>query len=95
MEEYKIKKGTVQKIEDDRLTLLNSDGNCEDRFAIYSEFANEIKGNIHVGNNVIYVVEGENLLALGLEESAPIDLKMLYEVMPKTNECSTPQNFLS
>ena len=95
MEEYRIKKGTVQKIDDEKLTLRNSDGNCEDLFTIYSEFADEIKGNINVGNDVIYVVEGENLLALGLEESAPSDLKMLYEVMPKTSSCSMPQNFLS
>ncbi len=88
MEEYKIKKGTIQKIDDDRITLLNSDGPCEDNFVIYSQFANEIRDNIEVGNIVIYVTEGDQLLALGLEETAPLDLKMLYEVMPRTIQCS-------
>ncbi len=91
MEDYKIKKGSIQKIEDDRITLLNSDGQCEDNFVIYSQFANEIRDNTEVGNIVIYVTEGDQLLALGIEETAPLDLKMLYEVMPKNIQCSNEQ----
>ncbi len=88
MELQKLKKGTIQKIEDDRITLLNLDGKCEDAFAIYPQFADEIRNNIGPTEPVFYVTEGDQLLGLGLEEAAPDDLKMLYDVMPKEKECS-------
>lgn len=87
MEEAKLKKGKIQKVEDDRITLFNDDGDCEDTFAIYSEFANDIRSNIEVGEKVFYVSQGDQLLGLGLEEAAPPDLQMLYEISPKEKEC--------
>ncbi len=88
MELQKLKKGTIRKIEDDRITLFNMDGGCEDAFAIYPQFADEIRNNIELTEAVFYVTEGDQLLGIGLEEAAPDDLKMLYDVMPKEKECS-------
>ncbi len=88
MELQKLKKGTIRKIEDERITLFNLDGKCEDAFPIYPQFADEIRNNIELTEAVFYVTEGDQLLGIGLEEAAPDDLKMLYDVMPKEKECS-------
>ncbi len=88
MEGQKIKKGTIRKIDNDSITLLNTDGGCEDTFPIYAQFAQEIRENIKIGNDVFYVIEEDQLLALGLEELVPFDVKILYELMPKDNGCS-------
>jgi len=88
MQIQKLKKGNVRKIEDHWITLFNNDGQCEETFAINPEFAEEIRNNIERTEPIFYVIEGNELLGIGLEEFAPPDLKMLYEVMPKDNECA-------
>lgn len=88
MELQKLKRGTIRKIEDHRITLMNLDGKCEDSFPIDGRFADEMRTNIQPNEAVFYVTEGDQLLGIGLEEAAPDDLKMLYDVMLKEKECS-------
>ncbi len=84
----KLKKGKIHKIENDRITLLNVDGNCEDIFPINPDFANEMRNNIEPNEHVFYVTEGDELIGIGLEEAAPEYLKILYDVMTKDKEYS-------
>jgi hypothetical protein len=95
MENQTIKKGMIKDISADRITFFNSDGLCEDTFPIYAWFANDIRENVHVGNTVLYVVQGDQLVTLGLEEMVPFDLKMLYELMPKDINCSKEEGGFS
>ncbi len=88
MQIQKLKKGMIRKIDDQWITLFNLDGRCEDTFAINPEFAREIQANIKPSEKIFYVIEGNGLLGIGLEEFAPDDLKTLYERMPKETECS-------
>jgi len=94
MESQRIKKGAIKDIARDSITFFNSDGLCEDTFPIYSQFADEIRENMRVGNTVLYMVQDNQLVALGLEEMVPFDLKILYELMPKDISCSKePEGF--
>ncbi len=87
MQAQTLRKGTIQKIDDQGIVLFNLDGHCEDSFIINAQFADEIRRNIKPSEKIFYVIEGNDLLGIGLEESAPEELKMLYEAMPKDKDC--------
>ncbi len=89
MENQKLKKGTIQKVEDDRITLFNVDGKCAESFPIYADFAAEMRKNIQPEEKIFYVIEGNELVGIGLESEAPEDLKTFYDMMPKEIECSS------
>ncbi len=87
MQVQTLRKGTIQRIEDQAITLFNLDAQCEDSFMINPQFADEIRRNIKPSEKIFYVIEGNDLLGIGLEEFAPEELKLLYDSMPKDKEC--------
>ncbi len=89
MNNQKLKKGTIQKVEDDRITLFNLDGACAESFPIHADFAEEMRKNIQPQEKIFYVIEGDELVGIGLESEAPEDLKNFYDMMPKEMECSS------
>ncbi len=89
MDQQILKKGTVQKIDDDMITILNDAGQCEDKLAIFRQDAEAIRGLFSPGANVFYVLAGERLLGIGLEEHAPEHIGIIYEASPKEKGCVT------
>jgi hypothetical protein len=88
MEKSKLKKGRIEIIGEDKVTILNLDGICRDTLAIIPEEALRIKDEIGFGEEVLYSVKGGKLIHLEPERAIP-ELRSLYEELPKEIGCDT------
>ncbi len=86
MKRVELKKGKIEIIGDDKVTILNFDGPCHDTLAITPEDAIYIKDEIGFGEEVMYFAEGDRLVHIDLERNAP-ELRDLYQALPKKTEC--------
>jgi hypothetical protein len=82
----RLKKGRIEIIGDDKITILNRDGLCRDTLAVTPGEALSIRENIGFEAEVLYFVDGDKLVRIELEKSAP-DLQKLYGMLPKEIEC--------
>ncbi len=89
MEERQLKKGKVERVDSDKITIFNHDGGCQDTLFIAREDADAIRDLIGDGSEVFYILQGEELLGIGAEEFASEDLWSVYEAMPKEKGCVT------
>ncbi len=87
MEQQILKKGRLQKIDHDTITIFNTDGNCEDTLNIIAEDADAIRQVASLGDDVFYIVEGNRLLGVGAEEFAPENIRFIYDMMEKQKGC--------
>jgi hypothetical protein len=87
MERASIKRGRVENVGSDQITIFSHEGRCEDTFAILPDNAEVIRGDIGIGKDVFYLIDGSELLAIGLEESASDELRFLYENTPREAGC--------
>jgi hypothetical protein len=88
MEKSQLKKGRIEIIGEDKVTILNLDGLCRDTLAIIPEEALRIKDEIGFGEEVLYFVKGGKLVQIELEGAFP-ELQQLYEALPKEIGCQT------
>jgi len=88
MEKSRLKKGRIEMVGEDKITILNEDGLCRDILAITPGEALFIRDKFGFGAEVLYFVEGDKLIQIELERSAP-DLQKLYGILPKEIECVT------
>ncbi len=88
MEKSQLKKGRIEIIGEDKVTILNLDGLCRDTLAIIPEEALRIKDEIGFGEEVLYFVKGGKLVQIELEGAFP-ELQQLYEALPKEIGCET------
>ena len=86
MEKEQLKKGRVEIIGEDKVTILNLDGLCRDTLAITPQEAIHIRDEIGFGQEVFYSLEGSKLARIELEGAVP-ELKDLYQTLPKEIEC--------
>ncbi len=77
MEKEQLKKGRVEIIGEDMVTILNLDGLCRDTLAITPREAIHIRDEIGFGQEVFYSVQGSKLVRIKLEGVAPV-LQDLY-----------------
>ncbi len=89
MEKSQLKKGRIEIIGEDKVTILNLDGLCRDTLAITPEEALRIRDEIGFGEEVLYFVKGGKLVQLELERAVP-ELQQMYEVLPKEIGCEMP-----
>lgn len=88
MEKDQLKKGRVEIIGDDKVTILNLDGFCRDTLAITPEEAIYIRDEIGFGEEVLYSIQGGKLVRIELERAVP-ELQDLYQSLPKEIGCMT------
>ncbi len=88
MEKLQLKKGRIEIIGEDKVTILNLDGLCRDTLAIIPEEALRIRDEIGFGEEVLYSVKDGKLIQIELEKAAP-ELQELYEQFPKEIICKT------
>jgi hypothetical protein len=88
MEKEQLKKGRVEIIGEDKVTILNLDGLCRDTLAITPEEAIYIRDEIGFGEEVLYSVKGSKLLRIELERAVP-ELQDLYQTSLKEIGCVT------
>ncbi len=86
MRKQRIKKGRIEKIEEDKITLFNLDGECRDILPITPLEAQYSMDEFGLGEEVIYVVDDNRLVQMEQESAAP-ELEELYEIMPKDIRC--------
>ncbi len=86
MEKEQLKKGRVEIIGEDQVTILNLDGLCRDTLAITPQEAIHILDEIGFGQEVFYSVQGGKLVRIELEGAAP-ELQDLYQTSLKEIEC--------
>ena len=88
MEKSQLKKGRIEIIGEDKVTVLNLDGLCRETLAIIPEEALRIKDEIGFGEEVLYSVKGGKLIHIEPERAVP-ELRDLYEELPKEIRCET------
>ncbi len=88
MEKSQLKKGRIEIIGGDKVTILNLGGLCRDTLAIIPEEAIRIKNEIGFGEEVLYSVKGGKLIYIEPESAVP-ELRELYEGLPKEIRCET------
>lgn len=86
MEKSRLKKGRIEIIGEDKITILNQDGLCRDTLAVTPGEALFIKDKFDFGAEVLYLVKGDKLIQIEMERSVP-DLQKLYGMLPKEIEC--------
>jgi len=86
MEKSQLKKGRIEIIGEDKVTILNLDGLCRDTLGIIPEEALRIKNEIGFGEEVLYSVKGGKLIHIE-PETAATELRDLYEELPKEIGC--------
>ncbi len=86
MGKFQTKKGRIEIIGEDKVTILNLDGYCRDTLAITPGEAVYIRGKIGFGEEVFYSVKDGKLIQVGLDKAVP-ELRYLYEEFPKEMEC--------
>ena len=86
MEKLKIKKGRIEIVGEDRVTILNLDGFCRDTLAITPGEAIYITDKIGLGEEVLYSLKDGRLIQVGVESAVP-ELHDQYESLPKEIEC--------
>jgi len=86
MKKQQTKKGKIERIEEDKITIFNVDGGCRDILPITPLEAQYSMEEFGVGEKVIYVIEDGRLVQMEQERSAP-ELDDLYDVMPKDVRC--------
>lgn len=86
MEKSQLKKGRIEIIGEDKVTILNLDGLCRDTLAITPGEALRIKDEIGFGGEVFYFVKGGKLVQLELGRAVP-ELQDLYQELPKEVGC--------
>jgi hypothetical protein len=87
MDDQKLKKGRIDKIEEEAITIFNHDGECEDKLAIFPQDAEDIRSEIGLGQEVYYVIQGDKLLAIGLEDFVSEEARRIYEGSPRERGC--------
>ena len=92
MEKVQIKRGRIEIVGEDRVTILNLDGFCRDTFAITLAEAIYIKDEIGFGEEVLYSVKDGRLIQVGVERTVP-ELHDPYEASPKEIECVASAEF--
>lgn len=88
MKKSRLKKGRIEIIGEDKVTILNLDGQCRDILVIPPGEAKYIRDEIGVGEEVLYFIKGNKLVDLELERGVP-ELQELYEILPKKIACET------
>ena len=86
MEKEQLKKGRVEIIGEDKVTILNLDGLCRDTLAITPQEALDIRDEIGFGQEVYYSVQWRKLVRIELEGAVP-ELQDLYQTSPKEIGC--------
>jgi len=86
MEKEQLKKGRVEIIGEDKVTILNLDGLCRDTLAITPQEALDIRDEIGFGQEVYYSVQGRKLVRIEVEGAVP-ELQDLYQTSPKEIGC--------
>ncbi len=86
MEKSQLKKGRIEIIGEDKVTILNFDGLCRDTLAVTPEEALRIRDEIGFGEEVLYFVRGGKLVQIELERAVP-ELGGLYQASPKERGC--------
>lgn len=86
MEKSQLKKGRIEIIGEDKVTILNFDGLCRDTLAITPEEALRIRDEIGFGEEVLYFVKDGKLVQIELEGAVP-ELEGLYQELPKELGC--------
>jgi hypothetical protein len=89
MEERQLKKGKIERVDSNKITIFNDDGGCQDAVSIGREDADAIRDLIGTGSGVFYILQGNQLLGIGAQEFATDDLWSVYEAMPKETGCVT------
>jgi len=81
-----VKKGKIEFIEEERVMMLNLDGQCREMLAVSPEEASNIKDEIGLGEEVLYFTKGNKLVYI---EPAEINSELmdLYEILPKEKGC--------
>ena len=83
-----LKKGRIEIIGEDKVTILNLDGLCRDTLAISPGEALRIKDEIGFGEEVLYSVKGGKLVQIEPERAVP-ELRQLHKELPKEIGCET------
>ncbi len=86
MEKLQIKRGMIEIVGGDKITILNLDGFCRDTLAITPGEAIHIRDKIGLGEEVLYSVKGGRLIQVGVESAVP-ELHDQYEALPREIEC--------
>ena len=88
MRKSRLKRGRIEIIEEEKMTILNLDGQCRDTLLIPLGEAKFIRDEIGVGEEVLYFTQGSRLIQVEPERAIP-ELQELYEALPKETGCET------
>ena len=88
MAKSQLKRGRIEIIGEDTITILNLDGPCRDTLRVTPEEAIRIRDEIGFGEEVLYFSDGARLVQVDTEREAP-ELRDLYRALPKTIQCVT------
>ena len=87
MEQLQTKRGRIETIGKDRITILNLDGFCRDTLQISPGEAIYIQNKIGFDKEVLYSAKDGKLIHLWVDKEVP-ELRGLYEEFPKEIECT-------
>ena len=88
MEKLQTKRGRIETIGEDRITILNLDGFCRDTLHLTPGEAIYIQNKIGFDKEVLYSAKGGKLIHIWIDEAVP-ELRGLYEAFPKEIECTS------
>jgi hypothetical protein len=88
METLQTKRGRIETIGEDRITIRNLDGFCQDTLHITPGKAIYIENKFGFEKEVFYSVKGSELIHMWVDEAFP-ELRSLYDAIPKERECTS------